>query len=209
MTLTHRVLQYPQICAVLPAKAGGRLASIKEWSTVTRDRPAGLECLEPRGPDRRCRTRWADGCSPMPTDRTPRRSLRPGSAARPRHVERRRRRRTSVLSAKSWMYFVEVTVVDREEAEMVSLEGHPMREMQRPNRIRRLVGLVSDHDPACQLQGNVLRPDLMDMYVSKGALRGVAREARRTRARLDVLNRSVSRTRSTYRQARGHDPSAI
>ena len=63
-------------------------------SAVTHDRPAGLECRAPRGPDRRCRTRWADGCSPMPTDGTRGRSSLPGWAARQRYVERACRRRT-------------------------------------------------------------------------------------------------------------------
>ncbi len=85
---------------------------------------------------------------------------------------------------------LEVTVVDGEEGQVVVLERHPMSEMQRPKRIRRLAYASSRMDSAASIIARPC-PDLMDMYVSKGALRGVAGEARRTRARLDVLHRSV------------------
>jgi hypothetical protein len=61
---------------------------IRRWPVVTCDRPAGLGCLEPTGLDRRCKSRSADSCFPVPTDRTPGRSLLPESAARLRYVER-------------------------------------------------------------------------------------------------------------------------
>ena len=37
---------------------------------------------------------------------------------------------------------LEIAVEDREEAQVVVLEGHPMGEMQRPDRIRRFLALV-------------------------------------------------------------------
>ena len=63
------------------------------WRIVTCGRPAGLGCPEPRGLDRRCKTRSADSCCPTPTDGTPRRSSLPGLAARQRHAERWNRKR--------------------------------------------------------------------------------------------------------------------
>ena len=62
-----------------------------------------------------------------------------------------------VLSAKSWMYFSKSPSKIGEEAEMVVLKGHEMGEMQRPNRIRRFVSLLSDQDLRDQLQGKALQ----------------------------------------------------
>ena len=69
-------------------------AVLSSGGVVTCDRPAGLECLEPRGLGRRCKTRWLDSCCPMPTDRTPGRSLPLALAARQRHAEREYRKCT-------------------------------------------------------------------------------------------------------------------
>ena len=51
----------------------------------------------------------------------------------------------------------EITVVDREETDVVVLKGHPIGEMQRPKRIRRFMSLVSHQGPRDQLQGKGLQ----------------------------------------------------
>ena len=61
---------------------------------------------------------------------------------------------------------LEITVVDGEEAQVVVLEEHPIGEVQRPNRIRRFIGLVSNRPPLPPSTQR-LASDLMDMYVSK------------------------------------------
>ena len=61
-----------------------------------------------------------------------------------------------VLSAKSWKYFSQVAVEDGEEAQVVVLEGHQVGEMQRPEGIRRFIGIVPD-GPRGQLQGKALQ----------------------------------------------------
>ena len=50
-----------------------------------------------------------------------------------------------------------ITVVDREEAYVVVLKGHEMGDMQRPNRIRRFMSLLSHQGPRDQLHGKGLQ----------------------------------------------------
>ena len=85
-----------------------------------------------------------------------------------------------------------------------------MAEMQRPNSIRRLMSLLSDQ--GLRDHASTTKPctrDLKVMYASSVLCEAIAREARRTRQRLDVLNRSVLVSEVTYREARGRDASAI
>ena len=50
-----------------------------------------------------------------------------------------------------------ITVKDREEADVVVLEGHEVGDMQRPNRIRRFMSLLSHQRPRDQLHGKGLQ----------------------------------------------------
>ena len=50
-----------------------------------------------------------------------------------------------------------VTVEDREEADVVVLEGHKVGDMQRPDGIRRFMSLLSHQGPRDQLQGKALQ----------------------------------------------------
>ena len=52
---------------------------------------------------------------------------------------------------------LEITVVDREEAHVVVLKGHPMGEMHRPNRIQRFFALLMQQGLPDQLQGKALQ----------------------------------------------------
>ena len=40
-----------------------------------------------------------------------------------------------------------ITVKDREEADVVVLEGHEVGDMQRPNRVRRFMSLLANQGP--------------------------------------------------------------
>ena len=94
------VLRIDLVCHdVTPAaikKAGSRPLAIGQQ---------GLECPEPIGLDRRCKTRWADSRRPMPTHRTLGRSWRLGLVTATICGKRVSKMNESV-SAKSWMYFV-------------------------------------------------------------------------------------------------------
>ena len=52
---------------------------------------------------------------------------------------------------------LDVTVIDREEADVVVLKGHKVGDVQRPNRIRRFMSLLSHQGPRDQLHGKGLQ----------------------------------------------------
>ena len=144
-------------------------AVIQRRPMVTRwHRPAGLECLAPRGRDRRCRTRSADGCSPAPTHRTPGRSSRPGSAAPPSTWGKTASKSERGLFGEVLDVLLEVTVEDGEEARdgcaRRAPNGRSAASQESPTLRRPRLEWTSR--PASEAKP--CRRDLMVMYVSKG-----------------------------------------
>ena len=62
---------------------------------------------------------------------------------------------------------VHITVEDGEEAYVVVLKRDKVGEMQRPQRVRRFMPLVSHQAPATSFTAKACSRDLKDMYVSK------------------------------------------
>ena len=154
-------------------------------------RPAGQGCPEPKGLDRRCRSRSADSCSPTPTDRTLRRSFRSELAAPPQHMWKDRIEDERGLVCEVLNILRKFTAEDSEEAYRFLVEGHPMREVQRSDRIRRLLAPLLNI-PGVELQSNALHARLDGHVRQQGGLRSVSRESSRTRTLLDLLHRSVA-----------------
>ena len=117
-------------------------AASQRWPALSRDRPAGLGRLAPRGPDRRCKTRSPDSCCPGPTDRTPGAFFATGVGGAPSTCAKTASKTAEIFSAKSWKYFSKSPSIDREEAQVVVLERQPSRRNAASQRHPPLGGLL-------------------------------------------------------------------
>ncbi len=160
------------LCSPLPPRASGLIvvphSAIEWWPIVTCDRPAGLECLEPRGLDRRCKTRWADSCCQCPLIERLGVLCYWGWRRANDMWKEQYRKRSEVFVCEVLDVLREITVEDREEAYVVVLKGHKMGDMQRPNSIRPLIcPCHATRAPPSSFMAKARRRDLNVQYVSK------------------------------------------